>query len=235
MMNQPFKIICKSLGIYLAFSLSITHAQVFQIQDGSKHYDAVIDIACEKDECGAKAEVKLFKKGSKAVFQAFHSDDLTMYLDEKFKPSVNVIQLYDEQSPLIFDDFNFDGTEDLAIRNGNYGSYGGPVYDIYVFNQSKNKFVLSQELSALTQENLGMFELDKKRKRIITFNKSGCCYHIRSEYQVVPRKGLLLVREFIEDATSPKGDQVEVTDRNLINGKWKEKTNYYPTAKYYAQ
>lgn len=235
MMNQPFKIICKSLGIYLAFSLSITHAQVFQIQDGSKHYDAVIDIACEKDECGAKAEVKLFKKGSKAVFQAFHSDDLTMYLDEKFKPSVNVIQLYDEQSPLIFDDFNFDGTEDLAIRNGNYGSYGGPVYDIYVFNQSKNKLVLSQELSALTQENLGMFELDKKRKCIITFNKSGCCYHIRSEYQVVPRKGLLLVREFIEDATSPQGDQVEVTDRNLVNGRWKEKTKYYPTAKYYAQ
>lgn len=59
MMNQPFKIICNSLGIYLAFSLSITHAQIFQIQDGSKHYDAVIDIACEKDECGAKAEVKL--------------------------------------------------------------------------------------------------------------------------------------------------------------------------------
>lgn len=235
MMNQPFKIICNSLGIYLAFSLSITNAQVFEIQDGSKHYDAVIDIACEKDECGAKAEVKLLKKGSKAVFQTFHSDELTMYLDEKFKPSVNVIQLYGEQSPLIFDDFNFDGTEDLAIRNGNYGSYGGPVYDIYVFNQSKNKFVLSQELSALTQENLGMFELDKKRKRIIAFNKSGCCYHIRSEYQVVPRKGLLLVREFIEDATSPKGDQVEVTDRNLVNGKWKEKTKYYPTAKYYAQ
>ncbi|MGO3383214.1 MAG: XAC2610-related protein [Acinetobacter guillouiae] len=235
MMNQPFKIICKSLGIYLAFSLSITHAQVFQIQDGSKHYDAVIDIACEKDECGTKAEVKLFKKGSKAVFQAFHSDDLTMYLDEKFKPSVNVIQLYDEQSPLIFDDFNFDGTEDLAIRNGNYGSYGGPVYDIYVFNQSKNKFVLSQELSALTQENLGMFEVDKKRKRIITFNNCGCCYHIRCVYHVVPRKGLLLVREFIEDATSPQGDQVEVTDRNLVNGRWKEKTKYYPTAKYYAQ
>lgn len=235
MMNQPFKIICNSFGIYLAFSLSITHAQVFEIQDGSKHYDAVIDIACAKDECGAKAEVKLLKKGSKAVFQVFHSDELTMYLDEKFKPSVNVIQLYGEQSPLIFDDFNFDGTEDLAIRNGNYGYYGGPVYDIYVFNQSKNKFVLSQELSVLTQENLGMFELDKKRKRIITFNKSGCCYHIRSEYQVVPRKGLLLVREFIEDATSPQGDQVEVTDRNLINGKWKEKTKYYPTAKYYAQ
>ena len=169
------------------------------------------------------------------MFQILSSDDLYFSLDVSNSPSVNVVELYGEQSPLIFDDFNFDGTEDLAIRNGNYGSYGGPVYDIYVFNQSKNKFVLSQELSVLTQENLGMFELDKKRKRIITFNKSGCCYHIRSEYQVVPRKGLLLVREFIEDATSPQGDQVEVTDRNLVNGRWKEKTKYYPTAKYYAQ
>ncbi|MCX5466799.1 FG-GAP repeat protein [Acinetobacter nematophilus] len=235
MMNQPFKIIHQSSGICLALFLSIAHAQVFEIQNGSKHYDAIIDIACEKDQCGAKAEVKLFKKGSKTVFQAFHSDEMTLYLDEDFKPSVNMIQLYGEQSPLIFDDFNFDGTEDLAIRNGNYGSYGGPVYDIYVFNQSKNQFVLSQELSVLTQENLGMFELDKKRKRIITFNKSGCCYHIRSEYQVVPRKGLLLVREFIEDELTSSGNQVKVTERQLINGKWKEKTKYYSTEKYYGQ
>ncbi|WP_288382031.1 FG-GAP repeat protein [uncultured Acinetobacter sp.] len=235
MMKQVIKTICQSVGISLVLSLSIAQAQVFEIKNGSKHYDAIIDMACEKNECGDKAEVKLFKKGSKAVFQAFHSDELTMYLDENFMPSVNVIELYGEQSPLIFDDFNFDGTQDLAIRNGHYGPYGGPVYDIYVFNQSKQKFVLSQELSVLTQENLGMFQLDKKRKRIIALNKSGCCYHIRSEYQVVPKKGLLLVREFIEDELTSNGNQVKVTDRHLINGKWKEKVKYYPSEKYYAQ
>lgn len=235
MMKQVIKTICQSVSIYLVFSLSIAQAQVFEIKNGSKHYDVIIDTVCEKEKCGDKAEVKLFKKGSKAVFQAFHSDELTIYLDKNFKPNVNVVQLYDERSPLIFADFNFDGTQDLAIRNGHYGPYGGVIYDIYVFNQSKHEFVLSSELSALTRENIGMFQLDKKRKRIITFNKSGCCYHMRSEYRIVPKKGLLLVREFIEDATLSRGNQVEVTDRNLVNGKWKQKVKYYPSEKYYAQ
>ncbi len=211
------------------------HAQIFQIKDGSKNYDAEIEISCEKIDCDGKAEITLFKKGSKQVFQKFHSDEMTMYLDEKFQPSVNVVQLYGEQSPLIFEDFNFDGTEDLAIRNGNYGSYGGPVYDIYVFNQTRHKLVYSKALSVLTQENLGMFDIDPKRKRIITFNKSGCCYHIRSEYQVVPNKGLLLVSDFEEDASSPQGEKVKVTERNLIHGKWKVKTKYYPIDQYYKE
>ena len=186
---------------------------------------------CELDQCDGRAEITLFKKGLKHVFQRFNSDELTLYLNENFQPSVNVVQLYNEQSPLIFDDFNFDGTEDLAIRNGNYGSYGGPVYDVYVFNKTKQKFVLSKALSTLTQENLGMFDLDAERKRIITFNKSGCCYHIRSEYKVIPQKGLILVQEFIEDAQG--GEWVSVIDRNLIRGKWVKKVKKYRIDQYY--
>lgn len=224
--------------INLAFILMVlsqsSHAQIFEIKNGSKNYDAKIDVECDQDQCGGKAKITLYPKGTKHELQSFDSDELTMYLDKNFKPSVNVIQLYNEQSPLIFDDFNFDGTEDLAIRNGNYGSYGGPVYDVYVFNKTKKKFVLSDELSSLTQENLGMFQIDAAKKRIITFNKSGCCYHITSEYMVVPNKELLLVREFIE-AVVTSGEKVEVTDRNLVNGKWKEKTKYYPIDQYYKE
>ena len=83
----------------------------------------------------------------------------------------------------------------------------------------------------LTQENLGMFDLDAERKRIITFNKSGCCYHIRSEYKVIPQKGLILVQEFIEDAQG--GEWVSVIDRNLIRGKWVEKVKKYRIDQYY--
>lgn len=79
-----------------------------------------------------------------------------------------------------------------------------------------------------------MFQIDAAKKRIITFNKSGCCYHITSEYMVVPNKELLLVREFIEVVVT-SGEKVEVTDRNLVNGKWKEKTKYYPIDQYYKE
>ena len=224
-------LICISV-IYCLFFIQSVDAQIFEIKDGSKFYDAKIDVNCEKEQCDGKAKIKLYQKMTKQLVQTFDSDELTMYLDEKFKPSVNIVQLYGEQSPLIFDDFNFDGTEDLAIRNGNDGSYGGPVYDVYVLNQSRHKFILSEELSALTQDNLCMFDIDKKRKRLITYNKSGYCYHTRSEYEVVPNKRLLLVREFSE-AVVTTGDKVEVIDRNLVKGKWKVKAKYYPIDQYY--
>ncbi|MEG0483181.1 MAG: hypothetical protein RR569_08745, partial [Acinetobacter sp.] len=71
------------------------------------------------------------------------------------------------------------------------------------------------------------------QKRILTFNKSGCCYHIRSEYIVVPQKGLRLVKEFIEDSTVAAGDKVKVTERTLSKGRWVESTKYYPIKQYY--
>ncbi|RZG77471.1 FG-GAP repeat protein [Acinetobacter sp. WCHAc060025] len=232
MMKKPIPILhCFSMLILMFFAESL-HAQLYEIKNGSKLYDVQIETQYALDQMSGKAIIHLSKKNSKQVFQTFHSDELTLSFDQKAQPQVNVAQIYGEQSAILFGDFNFDGTQDIAISNGNYGSYGGPVYDIYVFNQTKGNFILSEELSVLTQENLGMFELDQKRKRLMTFNKSGCCYHIRSEYEVVPNKGLLLVREFIE-AVVTAGDKVEVTDRNLVKGRWREKTKYYPTEQYY--
>lgn len=211
-----------------------SHAAIFQIQNGSKLYNAQLDVAhCEKDECSGQAKISLYKKGSQQVFQTLTSDDLNFYLDKKQQPSVNVIQLYNEQSPLIFEDFNFDGQQDLAIRNGNESSYGGPSYDVYVFNKTRQKFVISEELTALATENLGMFETDAKRKRLMTFAKSGCCFHVTSEYAVIPNKGLKLVHEVTEDAMG--GEQVKVTTRtyNLKNGKWGTTVKKFPVDEYY--
>ena len=221
------------LLMFSAFLLSqSTLAQVFEIKNASKHYAVKITTECSQSACDGQAKIDLHPKNKTRKVQRFSSDDLSMDLDENFKPSVNVVQLYGEQSAVIFADFNFDGSEDMAIRNGNYGAYGGPTYDVYVFHQTKNKFVLSQELSTLTHENLGMFQIDPQRKRIITFNKSGCCYHIRSEYGVIPKQGLRLVKEFIEDATAVEG-KVKVVERTLNRGRWQEQTRYYALDEYY--
>lgn len=134
---------------------------------------------------------------------------------------------------MIFDDFNFDGSEDLAIRNGNQSGYGGPSYDVYVYNSTRKQFVLSNELTALAYENLGMFQTDHKRKRIITFAKSGCCWHITTEYTVVPKKGLQKVYEMEEDAMD--GEYVTVTTRNLINNKWASQSKKYKIKDYYKE
>jgi len=202
----------------------------FEIKNGSKKYIAEIIVEnCSEENCQGYGTVKLIDKRNKTVIQTFTSEDLNLYLDQN--PSVNIIQLSNEQSPLIFLDFNFDGNEDLAIRNGNNSSYGGPSYDVYVSNSSKTKFFFSDELTKLAVENLGMFETDNKRKRIITYSKSGCCWHQKTEYIVVPKKGLKLVYSQEENATG--GEFVKVTTKELIKNKWKTKIRTYKLKEYY--
>lgn len=210
-------------------------AHTFMIREGSNLYDAKIEIKhCTVDKCSGFGKMSLYQKNTQKRVDAFESEDLNFYLDKNAKPTVNVVQLYGEYSPLIFNDFNFDGSEDLAIRNGNEGAYGGPSYDVYVYHKNKKEFIYSEDLASLTRENLGMFEVDSIKKRIMTRSKDGCCYHETLQYQVLPKKGLVLVEELIEDATSSVGgERVKVTERKLIQGKWKERNQYYPIDEYY--
>ncbi|MFB9078377.1 XAC2610-related protein [Flavobacterium procerum] len=206
----------------------------FVVKDGSKKYSVEISVAnCSAGNCEGKATIKLIDKKSNRFFQMLTSADLYFFLDKKQKPTVNVVELYGEQSPLIFDDFNFDGTEDLAIRNGNKSGYGGPSYDVYVYNSTKKKFVLSNQLTNLTTDNLGMFTTDHKRKRLTAYSKSGCCWHMTTEYAVVANKGLRKVFELEEDAMN--GDFVKVTTRNFIKNKWQIKTKNYKISEYYKE
>lgn len=227
MMNPRF------LLPFTLFAVASFGQNHFELKDASKNYDVKINVEnCEKDECQGKGVIELIDKKTSKKFQTFTSDDLNFYLKEDQQPTANIIQLYDEQSPLIFNDFNFDGTEDIAIRNGNESSYGGPSYEVYVFNSTKKQFVRSEELTSLACENLGMFQTDPERKRLITYSKSGCCWHITTEYAIVPKKGLLKVYELEEDATG--GDEtVKVTKGELKNNKWVAKTTKYPINQYY--
>ena len=205
----------------------------FIINDGSTRYSAKLYVShCDAEECQGEGRIQLFDKANQRFVHTCRSDDLNCFLTAEQKPTVNVIQLYDEQSPLIFNDFNFDGSEDLAIRNGNQGSYSGPSYDVYVFNQSRGQFVLSEELTALAYENLGMFQTDPVRKRLTVFAKSGCCWHQTTEYAVVPKRGLVATKILTEDAARPDGRYVYVTTetrKNGVNGKMVSKTKKYKT------
>ncbi|ASK30140.1 hypothetical protein CEY12_08445 [Chryseobacterium sp. T16E-39] len=217
---------------YSSFSFGQNH---FELKSGSNQYDAAITVAdCDGEKCSGNGTVELRDKKTSRVVQTLNSDDLYFYLNKDQQPSVNVIQLYNEQSPLIFNDFNFDGSEDIAVRNGNESSYGGPSYDVYVYNSTKKQFVISDELTSLAFENLGMFQTDSKRKRIITFSKSGCCWHITTEYRIIPKKGLDKVFELEEDAMGG-GDFVKVTRREKIKNKWIIKTKKYPIKEYYKE
>lgn len=191
----------------------------FEIKDGSQKYNAeIMAEECVDDGCRGKGAVVLFdKNGIKK--QIFLSPDLIFYFKQNFKPSKGIMTITHEMlrdEPLYFGDFNFDGTEDIAVRNGNGGNYGSPSYDVYVFNSTKMQFVPSKELTELASGYQGMFGVDEKNKRLTTFAKSGPVYYTY-EYEVVPGKGIVLVYEKIEDHTH---EVVKTTIKKKVNNKW---------------
>ena len=102
-------------------------------------------------------------------------------------------------------------------------SYGMPSYSVYLSSRAAGKFVYNRSFSALGR-HLGMFELDTKKKLLRTFDKSGCCWHIMEEFDVVnnrPRK----VKEIVEDAIADPGS-VKVTTKTLVNSRWRTQVKY---------
>jgi hypothetical protein len=70
----------------------------------------------------------------------------------------------------------------------------------------------------LASENLGLFEVDKEKKQLETFNKSGCCWHQTTRYRVaydIPR----VVSVRTEDAMRGDG-KVVVTTETMVDGRW---------------
>ncbi|MDV7698123.1 hypothetical protein N6B72_14440 [Chryseobacterium soli] len=204
----------------------------FEVNASSKKYNVIINVEnCDTDQCKGKATIDVLDKNNKKI-QSLTSEDLVFRINENQKPvSGTNIRLDADQSPLVFGDFNFDGTEDVAVRNGNMGNYGSASHDVYVFNSTKKQFVLSKELTELATVNMDMFETDAKRKRLIAYGKSGCCRIFTTEYTVIPNKGLDKVFEKIEDTSEE--ETVQVTTKEKVNNKWVTKTKKYTVKEYY--
>jgi hypothetical protein len=207
-----------TLLIILMTAIPSLAQQQFKLTDASKRVDVQIDIGkCEDSEC-APAKFSFFRKGAAEAFQVVDLERTQMWFDE---PLANVTLRYDAQSIINFDDFNFDGVEDVALCDGNDGGYGAPSYQIYLYSPRQKKYINSPSFTALTKDGgLGMFEIDKKKKMLHRFSKSGCCWHQEEGFAVVngkPKK----VYEFTEDAlTSRRPGYVEITTRTLAAGKW---------------
>lgn len=213
--------------LLLLLTVSTSAQNHFRVNNPSRTLSIDIDVEkCDEGfRCAGKSTFAFSRNHAETPFQIIKLPDTYLRLEEG-KPQVNVTLLYDEQSVLNFDDFNFDGFEDVAICDGNNGGYGMPSYQVYLYSKKLNRFVHSTPFTKLGKE-LGMFEVDAKRKRLATFSKSGCCWHQTAEYIVVnnlPKK----VLEVTEDATytGRGGDKVKVTTRKLIKGRWRTSTKY---------
>ena len=221
---------------FLFASTTLFAQKNFLLKDASKNFDVKIKIAaCEEDICEGEAIFYLLKKNQKKPFQTIEMANSYLELGENQKPTANLIELYGmNNSGIIFNDYNFDGIEDIAIRNGNDGAYNGPSYDVFLFSKTKNRFVENAALTELASNNLGMFTVDKKTKTLETFTKSGCCWHQTTRYKVVnnrPKK----VYVFTEDALGDGENMRLITETLLPNGKWKKTTKTVKIDEYYDE
>jgi len=210
-------------GMILLLSASAFGQNRFELNDASQYFDIKINVAkCEDTSCSGKASFSFYKKGGTVPYQVINKADTYVDLGDNGKPEANQTMLYDKQSAVNVGDFNFDGMEDVAICNGLNGSYGMPSYDVYLSSRATKKFVYSPAFKPLGVQ-LGMFEVDKDKKTLTVFGKSGCCWHITERYDVVANKPRKIFEE-VEDATIADTTKVKVTTKTLVAGKWKTTT-----------
>ncbi len=216
----------KNILILIFLLTSTAFAQhTFELKDASKYFDVKVQVAeCDSSSCRGAATFSFYKKGGTKAYQVIKLPDSYVQLgDDDGKPLVNTTRLYDDQSIVNVNDFNFDGMEDVAICDGTNGSYNGPSYRVYLSSKAAGKFVFNQKFTDLAY-HLGMFEVDKKKKELEIFDKSGCCWHITERYKVVANRPVK-VYELVEDATGFDEKKnmriVTTTTKTLLGGKWK--------------
>jgi hypothetical protein len=213
------------LMIFIA-ATSVAAQKTFDLKNASKYFDIRVKVAaCDELFCRGKAVFSFYKKGASMPYQVIDFSKTLIQLGSSGSPLVNVNLLYDAQSVVNVGDFNFDGMDDIALCDGEDGSYGGPSYRVYLSSRAAGKFVFNKPLTDLGR-HLAMFTVDRRNKTLETFDKSGCCWHITERYKVV-RDRPVKVFEEVEDATAdPNGRRVRVTTKTLVSGKWKTSVRY---------
>ncbi len=176
----------------LVFSFTSKAQTTFKIEKFSNLILATVTIADESiNEVFKQGTIQVFDSKTKKEIINIESPELTFDLNSKNNIKTNVKQLpYGEQSILIYEDFNFDGNQDLAVMFGQESCYHGPSYSIYLFD--KGKFVYDDAFSALATENCGMFQVNAKLKQLNTFTKSGCCWHLDTTYKIVNNNPIVI-------------------------------------------
>ena len=131
------------------------------------------------------------------------------------------------QSLLYFDDFNFDGRQDLAIRNGNDpdASYK-PTFDVYLQDPQKTQWVFNPALTNLAKEDSkGMFSVSPLDGVLLSQTDRDCCW-TRATHWKMRGDDLVLLYSNTEEQIQPSepGENTSMPSGYTLRttGEWKE-------------
>ncbi|MFZ6874064.1 lysozyme inhibitor LprI family protein [Undibacterium sp. Di27W] len=199
----------------------------FDLHKVSTRYDFSIRMLnkCDADKkddsvtCEEAGVVYISEKGQTTPLQVIPLNNIFLSLYKTAPVSPNRPAVYGEQGTILVGDFNFDGEEDIAIRNGNFSSYSGPSYDVLLKSRKQDGFVYSEPMTNLILGSLGIFQVGEQYQRLSTAEKSGCCYHVFTQYRVVNDIPVPVSRK-IDDGLV-EGKYNYLYEEQWVNNKWK--------------
>lgn len=178
-----------------------------------------LDEPCNSQYCEGSGKLAILTKDGSSPLQVITLSGIYLARDDEGQPLVNSARLYEYQGVINVGDFNFDGHEDFAVQNGNHGSYGGPSYDVFLYDTPHQKFRHSQAMTTLIASTLGFFAVDQQTQHLQTFAKSGCCWHRTSRYLIQSNTPVEVWRS--TDGASPHMSGFVREVEELRNGKWR--------------
>lgn len=203
---------------FLFLSLFCFSQEKLIINDFSPKYHAEITFVGGEQEEQHKIDIKETLSGKIVASTRSMLSDFAL---EDLQSNVAVLP-YGDHSIIIFDDFNFDGKDDIALRTGNFGCYGGPSYDVFIFDGKI--FRENLKFTDLASSYCGFFDYDPETRQIRTMAKSGCCWHEYSTFGVQNGDPVLKKRLTREVGAGP---YFNVTEETWANGrKTVEKSKY---------
>lgn len=200
--------------ILLIMSVNIHSQKMYTIRDFSDKYYAKLYNA-DSEKATTPSWVALYEKASDKEILKLEVEQLYLNLHDG-EVVANIVELpYGEHSVLIYDDFNFDGIEDVAIMDGHNSCYGGSSFQVFL--ATKEGFEWSEAFTRLAQEYCGMFSIDPEKRMLYTMTKSGCCWHQFSEYVV--ENNVPAPVKIVEEGMSANGASCHYEVQTRINGK----------------
>lgn len=208
-----------SMALILIALCHTSWAQTYQITDFSDDYYAIITPELS-GETNSVIEIR-DAKSKRVLIRESAYIDIDDELDNSKarglgnKISANIVSLpYGEHSVLIYQDFNFDNKNDIAIKDGYGGCYGGPSYQVYL--REGSGFTYSEAFTKLGHGYCGFFGVNKKDKTLSTMKKSGAGWHQYSTYKVIDNEPVAVTIR--EEEYSEAHGMTAVTEHTRING-----------------
>jgi hypothetical protein len=215
------------MTVFLTHQIALAQ-KTLSLRESSRVYDMTVqfsrcgEVKANPNRC-EKARISFYRKGAESPFQELDLPGIEISTGRLVhNPQIDrkPRTLNDEYS-FVFDDFDFDGKEDIAVCNGRAGADGAASYSVFLYNDIRKVFVKSSRLSELTlAPYLGLFSVDPEKQYLTAYTKSGCCFQEKKVFRA-GRNSLGLVEEITEEVDQVEGVKT-ITTRKKVRARWVE-------------